>query len=281
VQLQSNPQPGTTFAVQAYVKDRTEPLTFDDALQITGPLPVIASVKLSLPSGMAIATRPNEFPAGYNLTAMLDVKNIARGSALELACEDDPATAAALHIGRQTQFYSLQQLSQDQLFLSFDTSALPAGCALEAVIDNGRAGKSQPFVLAHIIRLPQIDAFTLSTDAAPKNMHAYVLTGRNLEMIEKAGWDQATGLDVAGLPVPIPGEGQKQSLTIDLPEQSGPPDDLYVWLRGDATGRATMLKNPAPSNSAAAVAAPTQTAPSNAPFATTPVAPASNVSPPK
>lgn len=252
VQLTSNPQPGTTVSIQAFVKDRTEPLTFDDALQITGPLPVIASSKLSLPSGMTIATRPNEFPAGYNLTAMLDVKNIARASTLQLACADDPTTAASLYIGRETQSYSLQQLSQDQLFLSFDTSALPAGCLLQAVIDNGRAGKSQPFVLAHIVRLPQIDAFAVSTDAASKNMRAYVLTGRNLEMIEKAGWDQVTGLDVPGLPVPIPGEGQKQSLTIDLPDQSGPPANLYLWLRADTVGRATTLKNPAPSDTAPA-----------------------------
>lgn len=278
VQLKSNPQPGTTVAIEAYMKDRTEPLTFDDALQITGPLPVIASSKLSLPAGIAMAMRPNEFPAGYNLTAMLDVKNIARGSTLQLACADDPATAAALHIGLENQSYSLQQLSQDQLFLSFDTSPLPAGCSLQALIDSGRAGRSQPFVLAHIIRLPQIDSFTLSADSAPKNMHTYVLTGRNLEMIEKAGWDQNVGLAVEALPVPIPGEGHKQSLTIDLPEQSGPPADLYIWLRGDAGGRATTLRNPAPSNSAPPAPAPSPAAP--APTSSPPT-PVPNVSPQK
>lgn len=247
VQLKSNPQPGAVVAVEAYVKDRSEPLIFQDALQITGPLPVIASSKLSLPTAMAIAMHPNEFPAGYNLTAMLDVKNIARTSVLQLACdEEDGSGAAALHIGQQTASYSLQQLSQDQLFLSFDTSALPAGCSLQAVIDNGRTGRSQPFILAHIIRLPQIDSFALSADPSPKSTHVYTLTGRNLEMIEKVGWDQSTGVDVQGLPTPVPGEGQKQTLSITLPEQSGPPSDLYLWLRGDTTGRATTLKNPAP-----------------------------------
>ncbi|MBV9760589.1 MAG: hypothetical protein JO340_08495 [Acidobacteriaceae bacterium] len=251
VQLKSNLQPGASLAVQAFMKDRSEPLSFPDALQITGPLPLIASSKLSLPVGMAIATRPSEFPAGYNLTAMLDVKNIARSSTLQLACADAASPGAALHIGEQTSAYSLQQLSQDQLFLSFDTGALPAGCSLQAIIDNGRAGKSQPFPLAQIVRLPQIDSFQVSADPAPappaSAMRAYTLTGRNLEMIEKAGWDQSNGLDVSALPVPIAGQGQLQSLAVTLPEQSGPPANLYIWLRGDTTGRATTLKNPVPS----------------------------------
>jgi hypothetical protein len=190
--------------------------------------------------------RPNEFPAGFDLTAMLDVKNIGRSSTLQLACEDGDAPVSTLRIGQQTATYSLQQLSLDQLFLSYDTSALPAGCSLEAVIDNGRAGKSQPFTLAHIVRLPQIDAFNASTDPAPAGMHGYTLIGRNLEMIEKTGWDQNNGVEVPSLPAPISGEGQKQSLSVNLPEQSGPPADLYVWLRGDAAGRATTIKNPAP-----------------------------------
>jgi hypothetical protein len=261
VQLKSNPQPGAAVPVRAYINDRTEPLTFPDALQITGPLPVIASSRLSLPAGMMIATHPNEFPAGYNLTAMLDVKNIARTSTLQLGCEEGDMPGATLHIGEQTASYSLQQLSQDQLFLSFDTGALPAGCSLEAVIDSGRAGKSQPFVLAHIVRLPQIDSFNLGADPAPSGMKVYTVTGRNLEMIEKAGWDQTTSVDVPGLPVPISGQGQKQSLTVNLPEQSGPPADLYVWLRGDAAGRATTIKNPAP----AEAPAQTKTAPVPAP----------------
>jgi hypothetical protein len=281
VQLKSNPQPGTALPIQAYIKDRTEPLTFQDALQITGPLPVIASSRLSLPSAMTIEMRPNEFPAGYDLTAMLDVKNISRSSALQLACEDGDAPVSTLRIGEQTETFSLQQLSQDQLFLSFDTSGLPAGCSLEAVIDNGRAGKSQPFTLAHIVRLPQIDAFNATSDAAPSGMHAYTLTGRNLEMIEKTGWDQKNGVEVPSLPAPIPGEGQKQSLSVNLPEQSGPPADLYVWLRGDASGRATTIKNPAPAQAPSQPLPLAPVPPQSAPPAQAPPPAAQTAAPPK
>jgi hypothetical protein len=244
VQFKSSPQPGTVLPVKAYVEDRSEPLTLPNALQITGPLPVIASSKLSFSTGMAVAIRPDEFPAGYTLTAMLDVKNIERKSLLRLGCADDPQTAAALRIGEQTTTWNLQQLSQDQLFLSFDTGALPAGCSLQALVDNGRDGQSQPFTLARIIRLPRIDSFTVVGDAVQNGSHAYVLTGQNLEMIEKLGWDQNSGVNLAGLPAPIPEQGQRQSLQASLPDPPNAQALLYVWLRGDKQGRQTAIKAP-------------------------------------
>ncbi len=263
VQLRSSPQPGAMLPVKAYLENRSQPLTLPNALQITGPLPVIASSKLSLPTGMAIAVSPDEFPAGYMLTAMLDVKNIERRSVLRLGCSDDMEQTTALRIGEQTAKWNLQQLSQDQLFLAFDTTSLPAGCSLQAVIDNGRDGTSQPFTLAHIIRLPQVDGFTLSADPNPNQngTRAYLLTGQNLEMIEKVGWDESTGVEIAGLPTPLPGPGQKQSLQVNLPD---PPNAnalgvLYVWLRGDKQGRVTTIK--APPLPAPAIAAAARTIP--------------------
>jgi hypothetical protein len=244
VELKSAPKPGTTLPITEYIEDRSEPLKLPGGLQITGPLPVIASSKLSLPAQMAIAVRAEEFPAGYTLNAMLDVKNIERKSLLRLACADGVGTAATLHIGEQTANWALQQLSPDQLFLAFDTSGLPAGCSLEAVIDNGRGGISQPAALAHILRVPQVDSFTVA-DGSPQNgIRQYQLTGQNLEMIEKMGWDDSNGLDVSGLPTPLPGPGLKQSIQLNLPDPLSPDTMLYVWLRGDTKGRTTLVKAP-------------------------------------
>src|SRR5579884_515855 len=245
LQLKSDPQPGTTIPLTAYLDDRSAPLNLPDALQITGPLPVIASSKLSLPTAMAITIRPEEFPAGYTLSAMLDVKNIHPTSVLRVACSDDVGAHTTLHVGEQTNTSTLQQLSPDQLFLSVDTSALPAGCSLQAVIDNGKAGKSQPFTLAHIVRLPQIDSFEITADPAVNGMRAYTLTGRNLEMIGKVGWNQSNGVDVNDLPAPIPGQGQKQSLPVQLPDAPKPQAPLYLWVRGENTGRLTTVLAPA------------------------------------
>jgi hypothetical protein len=246
LELKSSPEPGTAIPITAYLQDRSEPLTLPGALRITGPLPAIASSRLSLPSGMAITLRPEEFPAGYTLNAMLDVKNIQRQSQLRLGCSDGVGTPAVLHIGGQTATWNLQQLSPDQLFLAFDTSGLPAGCSLEAVIDNGAGGKSKPAVLAHMLRVPKIDSFTV-TAAPPENgARQYQLTGQNLEMIEKVGWDSNSGLNVSGLPVPLPGPGMKQSLDVTLPDPAIPGATLHVWLHGDKQDRATTIQAPPP-----------------------------------
>ena len=173
---------------------------------------------------------------------MLDVKNIDPKSTLRLACAEGVGAHPALHLGEQNTVGSLQQLSQDQLFLSYDTSAFPSGCTLEATLDNANSGKSQPCKLAHIIRLPRIDSF----QAAINPSTGYQLTGSNLEMIGKVGWDPNTGIDVPGLPVPIPGQGQQQSLNITLPDPPTPRAPLFLWLRGESTGRLTTISLPTP-----------------------------------
>ncbi len=265
VQLASNLKPGTTLPITEYLRDRANPEMVPDGLQITGPLPVIASSRLSLPNGLTIAARANEFPAGSMLTALLDVKNIAKRSALRLSCQDDPSDRAMLQIGEQSATASLQQLSPDQLFLSYSTVALPAGCELQAVIDNGRNGRSQPFDVAKIVLMPQVDSFTANSDGS------YALVGQNLEMIQKIGWDQVTPVNVTSLPAPIPGQGQKQSLTVSLPNSPATQPCPFLWLRGDDKGRATTIKpsgsvQPATAESAPPVnPKPAQTVKQNAP----------------
>lgn len=243
VQLQPDLKPSANIPVEEHLKGRSEPLKLDDAVQVTGPLPLIASSRLSVPTGMEITLRPDEFPAGYTLTAMLDVKNIDPASTLQLACSDS-GPDATLRIGEQNQTSTLQQLSADQLFLSYDTSGLPAGCSLQAVINNGRSGVSAPYVLAHIIRMPFIDSVSSSGKTPDGSLNLYTLTGRNLEMIEKLGWDPANGIPSTELPIAVPGQGQEQSLAITLPNPPAPHAMLFVWLRNDPAGRPTNIYAP-------------------------------------
>jgi hypothetical protein len=243
-ELKSTPKPGATLAVRAYVPDRSEPLTLADALEITGPLPVIASAKLSRSGGQPIAVRNDELPAGGTLNALMDVKNIDRTSVLQLGCADGVGSKASLHIGGRTGSWSLQQLSPDQLFLAFDSSSLPAGCRLQAVVDNGREGKSRPFTLARIVRLPQIDSFTAPPDDRLAGLRRYTLTGENLEMIQKVGWTDSEPVEIAALPSPLPGPGLKQSLTLGLSDPPKPGATLFVWLRGDKDARAASIAAP-------------------------------------
>ncbi len=244
VRLNSDLKPGTVLPIQADVADRNEPMTLSAALQITGPLPDIASSHLSLPSGMEVALPSDQFPAGYNLTAMLDVRNVEPVSVLTLACSEGIGEQVALHIGEQNSKYSLQRLSQDQLFLSADTSEFPAGCSLQASLKNGQTTQSAPFTLAHITRLPEIGSFDDSGQPSQDGRHTYTLTGRDLEMIEKVGWDQLEGVPVAGLPTPIQGQGQKQMLQVSLPDPVPQHATFYIWLRGQNTASATTLSAP-------------------------------------
>jgi hypothetical protein len=244
VQLKSDFKPGSALPIQADLADRVEPMKLEGALQIMGPLPAIASSRLSLPSGMAIALHPDEFPAGYNLTAMFDVRNVESTGTLSLACSEDVGKRVSLHVGEQNEQYSLQRLSEDQLFLSADTAGFPAGCHLQATIRNGRTGESKPFALARIVRLPQIESFDTTSQPVQEGQRGYTLTGHNLEMIEKVGWDQLEGLPVANLPTPIQGQGQKQSLQVSLPDSVPPHANLYLWLRGEKDASATTFAPP-------------------------------------
>ena len=175
---------------------------------------------------------------------MLDVKNIDRGSTLRLGCEEGVGQAATLQIGQQTTHWDLQQLSPDQLFVSFDTSSLPAGCTMQAVLTNVKEGASAPVTLAHIVRVPQVEVVNTSVEPAAPGHVTLTLKGRGLEMIDKVAWDANSGVSPAGLPTPLPGEGQKQSLQITLPAPPSPDAPLYLWLRGEKAGRETTLKLP-------------------------------------
>ena len=176
VHLDGNPAPGAAISIEADLTDRAETLSLADALQITGPVPAIASSQLSVPKDLDVAVLPNEFPAGYTLTAVLDVRNVEAHSQLRLACADDVGMHAGLQIGAQSSSWSLQRISPDQLFLSFDTGGFPAGCMLTASLDNGPAGHSQPVPIARLIRLPRIlsiapaggSVMTVTTPADPK-----------------------------------------------------------------------------------------------------------------
>lgn len=239
VRLEKLPPVGTTLEMKAYLNDRHEPLTFPDGIRVTGPLPAIVASTPAPPTGMAIQLRSNEFPAGYTLSASINVKNVQPSSVLGLGCFADSTPRLLLHPGEETDAGSLQTIGTDTYFLSVDTARWPAGCSVQARWDNAEAGKSEPFTLGRLIRIPQIDSFQMTSEAASNGLLVGVLTGRNLETIEKTGWDLTTGYDVLGLPSPIPGPGQKQSLRISLPPQPNPQATLNVWLRGEQDGRVT------------------------------------------
>jgi hypothetical protein len=203
------------------------------------------SSKVSPPTGVGVTLRPSEFPAGGTLSGMLDVKNISPTSTLTLGCAAGNWESAGLTVGGETSNWSLQQISPDQLFFSYDTGLVPAGCDLEGRIENEKSGRSKAFPLVKLIRLPKVDAIAFVSEAQPApspGLAGFYVEGKNLEMIAKVAWDSAPPADVTALPIPIAGEGQRQRLPIPLQPPAEPSALLTIWLRGDTEGRPTTLK---------------------------------------
>jgi hypothetical protein len=233
VHLDPGATAGSKQDLKFYVKDRAQPVVMAQAVQVVGPRPKILESKISAPEGMDITLHNGELPSGYFLSTMLKVRNLDPGSAVKLSCAAEGSAEVKVRVGEQSSAASLQQLSADQLFLSFDSSAWPSGCLVTARVDEGDSGVSEPFQIGRIIRVPKIESFKLTTEAAGDGFYVGVLTGQNLETIERAGWDVQRGNGVLGLPTPLPGEGQKQSLKIKMPWPSPAPHaPLFIWLRG-------------------------------------------------
>jgi hypothetical protein len=111
-----------------------------------------------------------------------------------------------------------------------------------ARVSNGNDGLSDAFQIGRIIRVPKIESFKLSTEPAGEGFYVGLLTGQNLETVEKTGWDAQHPNAVLGLPTPLPGEGQKQSLKVKMPWPSPMPHAaLFIWLRGARQALATTI----------------------------------------
>jgi hypothetical protein len=100
--------------------------------------------------------------------------------------------------------------------------------------------------LAHLIRVPRILSVTplpagAQVDAVPVGLHPYQLIGDNLEMIGQIGWDPNLGVDVTTLPAAIPGQGQRETMTVFLADPPIPAASLFLWLRGETASRATTV----------------------------------------
>jgi hypothetical protein len=241
LRMASDIDAGTSLAIRAYIEDRNEPLTFSDAVRIVGPRPKIVEVAIAQPPDQDVRLESGELPGGMYLSAMARVEHLQSNSVVKLGCEQPGAATLTLHLGERSGPLSLQQLAPDQLFLSFDTSLWLNGCLLGATVANGNEGESERYAMGRIVRVPKIDNFELGEHAGHGEFNA-VLTGQNLETVEKIGWTPDHGDPVTALPLPVAGDGQRQKLQIRI---SLPPDShaaLYVWLRGESVPRATKIR---------------------------------------
>jgi len=246
VHLKADVKRGQTFPVTLKVEGLDNPLTLPDAIEIVGPRPRIQSVQKSLSNSLGIDIASDELPTGVpaGLVLKLDRVHDSTRARVNLGCaEGELHHELTLAAGTSVAGASLSTAGPSALYLSFDPGAVGyAGCKLAATVSVDPDGKSDPFVLGRVIRVPRLDKFTLSGEKVGDTSYAGTVDGHDLDVIEKVGWDAANGVPVDAIPTPVPGDHPSQSLRVVLPWPAPAPHaPLYIWLRGESQGRKTTV----------------------------------------
>jgi len=245
VKLAADTHPGERLDAQMSVAGLAQPIPLHDVLEIAGPRPKITSVQPFFPAGSDLALRPGELPASIAVSFSVRTANAGAQPALQLACADssDTQTALSLHPGSEDPRVRLDATGENTLFLSLDPATVGhSGCELEATLSAPDTGPSDPYKLGRIIRLPRIEQFTLANQKMGR-LYSGTLTGEDLQLIEKTGWNSKLGYPVVGIPTPVSTDPAKQTLGIALPwPPPSPQAPLYIWLRGETEARQTNAR---------------------------------------
>ena len=238
VRLRPGAKVGEPLALRMKVESVDQPLAVDARWTVAGPRPRLKLTKTSLPEDPGVALRAGELPAGSFSGFLLETENAADNATLRLACEGR-AQGTTLFLGQRLNSATLEKIGPARWYLSADPGSVGgAGCTLAASVETA-AGRSDPASLGHVTRLPRIESMDLAADKV-------AIKGQSLETVEKVGWDSASPQPVAGLPVPLAGEGARQVLRTPLAAPAAPAATLVVWLWGEAEPRATIASLPKP-----------------------------------
>jgi len=237
---------GRKFALILKVKGLEEPLTLADAIEVVGARPRILSVRRSLASDLGIEIGPDELPAGTAVGLALTVGQYHQDGRprLEVTCTSgDLRQPLVLSPGESRDGATLTLAGPGAFYLSLDPGAVGyAGCDLAATMTLEPEGRSDHLALGRVIRIPHLETFNLTTEKIGDSSYAGVLQGRDLDVIEKTGWDGAHGVGVESIPAPLPGDRVRQTLRVAMPWPAPSPHaPLYVWLRGETIGRKTTV----------------------------------------
>jgi hypothetical protein len=226
------------------VTDLHEPISVAGALEVIGPRPTITRIDSSFMGQSGVELRGGEIPAGVPVSFSLHARGIGAHASVRLACEGDGHESVSVAAGQRDATAALDFAGQDTLFLSIDPGRVGAAtCALGAAVVNAETGASDPYRLGRVVRVPHIEAFTLSDETIGEAVYAGTLVGESLELIEKTGWSSDSGSPVRGIATPVPGRVGTQTLKIAMPWPSPSPHaPLYIWLRDEKEARLTAAR---------------------------------------
>ncbi len=223
-----------------------QPIPIPDLLRVAGPLPEIVRADASFPHQGSVELEKGEIPAGAKISFAIYLKHVASRPSLKLACANpsDAKQSLRLEPGDRGSSAQLDYAGENVLFLSLNPGVVgQSGCELSATVTTPDAGTSEGYVLGRVIRVPQIDKFALTDQRLRSALYAGYLTGRNLQMISRTGWNSKIGFPVQGIPTPVAGSAQEQTLKIALPwPPPSPQARVYVWLFGESKGRRTNAR---------------------------------------
>jgi hypothetical protein len=244
--LKSGLAKGRRFALLLKVKGLANPLKVEDALEIVGPRPGIVSAQKSQAGDLGIDLAADELPAGTAAGLVLTINHLdhAVRPRLELDCQGgETRQPLTLTPSEPSHGATLSFAGPNAVYLSFDPGLVGyAGCKLEAVVILQPEGRSDAFILGRVVRIPRLDKFTLTSEKVGDSSYAGILEGRDLDVIDKVGWDAQNGVPVGAIAAPIPEDPMRQTLRIVMTWPApGPHAPLYVWLRGEQTGRRTSV----------------------------------------
>ena len=246
VKLMAQAKNGEKLDVSMKVSGLHGPLKTPDALEVAGPRPKIVRASESASQAPDVALREAEIAAGTPVSFAIQTENAGSHPTFDLSCANagDVKNRLVLQPGDRNGSAQLDFAGEGVLFLSLDPGSVGhSGCQLDATVTVEETGTSDPYTLGRVIRLPHIERFLLSDEKGDGHLYLGSLTGQELQTIEKTGWDGKNGYPVQGIPTPVAGDPQEQSLKIELPwPPPSPRAPLYVWLRGETEGRLTQVK---------------------------------------
>ncbi|MEJ2006865.1 MAG: hypothetical protein P8Z30_01710, partial [Acidobacteriota bacterium] len=246
IKLSSKVQKGEFLSASLNIEGIGKPLRIPDVVHVVGPRPKITDVRESFPKATNVALEKNEIPAGSAVSFAIHGEHMGSSPSLTLACENDSETrqSLTLHPGDNSGSAELDFAGSNVLFLSLDPGTVgQSGCLLETTVTDQTTGVSDPYTLGRVTRLPRIIKFTLSDEKLGTSLYEGTITGQDLQIIDKTGWSPDSGYPVQGIPTPVLGNLQEQTLKIEMPwPPPSPRAPIYIWLRGESQGRVTAMR---------------------------------------
>lgn len=243
IALASTVRQGQRLPATVFVAGLHQPMEVPGAIEVIGPLPRIVSVRKSIAKQGGVQLLQGEIPAETAVSFLIHTEHAGSHPVVDLSCREgaDDSFKLALASGARRGSAEFDATGGNSFFLSLDPgSANPSGCRLTASIVNRATGASASYPLGRVVLLPTIEKFSLSKKLHGPGLYVGTLTGRNLQVIGKTGWNLTRGFQVLGIPTPVQGNPREQTLQIVMPwPPPSPQAPLYVWLHGETRGRRT------------------------------------------